>query len=370
MKNYSLKSQYKSICYEYDYLNTFIEEIIALRKSLLVFSEKLPKSLGKIVVAHYKNRLYRAKSLPMLGEYVVYLIGDLFKIPVNIINQLSFPWLLLYEYCLLIDDIIDNPIKNNSKEYKTSQILLKSALKEYNNNFKNDISLVESFGTYHRQWFDAMIFELNQNFEIDSKVTDVEFLQQGRKSALVKFCADSLVRLNNKRSLNPIEEKCLDNFCSGIQLLDDVTDIEQDYTLGVSNTIIKDMYQWIEKNHIDSIVDIKNLSTRQLKIILIFSGAISDSLKLASNYLSEGINLSNNPTCITTKYFHQVIKKCVTSIRIINEYIIPISLDKVLILLANDELEKNNIYRIDSQKISEIWEDINLLIYNIPKACN
>jgi hypothetical protein len=370
MKNYLLKTLRTNTINENEYLNSFIENIISLRKTLYVFSEKLPKPLGENLVTHYENRLKTAASSPMLGEYAIFLIGDLFKIPKKFINQLSFPWLLLYDYCLMLDDLIDNSHQNYSQKLLTSQITLQSALKEYNKIFENDSALWDSFNIYFNQWFAAMLFELSNKNQSKNKISNDEFLQQGRKSALVKFCASSLVILNNRRSLNIAEETCLDSICCGVQLLDDLSDIENDFNSGISNTLIIKMQQWIENNKIESTLDIKNLSLNQLKIILIFSGAITESLTIAQKYLYEGINLAPNSDGITSKYFNHIIKKCSVNIELINIVIKDITFAKVLVLLLTDELEKNKIYQIDSHKIEDIWQNINSLFLNIPKACN
>lgn len=370
MKNPSIKTKVYHTQSEYNYLNQFSDKIILLRKSLFRFAKELPSPLNEHLVIHYQKRLELASSSPMLGEYAVFLISDLFNIPSNNIDQLAFPWLLLYHYCLMLDDILDNPQQNNYHTLLTSQLLFQSAIKEYNKIFHDNNSLWESFDNCYRQWFDAMLFELQQDLSHKNKINGINYLQQGRKAALVKFCANSLFLLFKKRQLNNEESECLDNLCCGIQLLDDITDIEYDYGMGVSNTLTLQIKKWLSQTHSSSTVNIAELTNSQLKIALLFSGAISSSLKTSIHYLNHGLTLSQNSKSITSAYFNQIIEKCVNNNILIEKLLEDVSNDKVNILLKNELWTENNIYHIESVKIKTIWENINSIIYNTPKACN
>jgi len=295
---------------EESFLNTIRPDVLRIRQQFKEYAIKLKPELGKIVINHFNERLARANDTLMLGEYAPFILGNLFGISESSISKVAFPWFLMYEYSLLLDDLLDKERENWQLELLSSQVLLDNSHREFFYNIKNEISILDSFDKYRNQSIDSIIHELKWSKMSSIECVDSAVIIQGRKAALVKFCVSYMIHIDKNREITNEEESILDNICAGIQLLDDLTDFMEDYNEGRINIMLSSIYNWIETNYPECNRD--NLSSDQLIAGLILSQNLNTTLEF-SHFLLKSVNMltiNNYKNNGSIEYFNELADNC------------------------------------------------------------
>lgn len=367
---YSLYNNFTSDNIINNGLFVYDSKIEKLRAKLFEFADSLPYPLNSTLNEHYRERINYSHGLPMLGEYAVYIAGDLFEIKSDIINNLAFPWLLFYEYSLLLDDLLDKSRPNWKHELVLSQELLEFSLHEYRKILGNNNPLWETYKAYQNEARYAILYELNwsniRNHNKESKV----IIQQGRKSAMLKFCAATLVYLERNRLLTKEEEEGIDLLCAGIQLLDDLTDITEDHKAGRLNFILAETYNWIKFHEYKGSdkFDSLTLTNSQLLYGLIYSKTIIWVYNEIAKQISHSLKLLNNEVSQVAKYFISVCSQCQESSGTIEQLLKDTSEKKKD--SYGEKVDDFIIVDINQSKSSETYKIIEQFINNGPKASN
>jgi len=354
------------------YISSLQDKIEKLRNNLYSYSKYYPAPLDSILVNHYQERLRCADKQPMIGEYGAFIIGDLLSIEPRITEYLAFPWLLLYEYSLLLDDLLDKSRSHWSHELLLSQMLLESSLNEYRKLLGDNQQVWSAYESYRRESIDGMLYEIEWSTRIKKHSGSEVIIQQGRKAAMVKFCAASMVCLDNNRTLTPKEEKGIDHLCAGIQLLDDSTDALEDHMAGRMNILLEETYEWFKKNIFNSISNIhpKDIGGNQLMVGLVYSGGISRSWKTATEQLDKAIELLADKGSQVANYLNAISIRCRKSSIIIDEALEANPELQEVFFRALAKGDRFTMTEINSEKLSEVWRKIAGLINDGPKARN
>jgi len=342
------------------FLQTNLEE---LRNSLYNYASTLPTQLNDVLINHYNERLSRADGRPMLGECAIFLLGDLFSIKQHIVDEITFPWSLLYDYNLLIDDLIDDTRPNWPQELLLSQILLESSLSSFRDVLGNDNSIWNLYDSYRSEFTYGILHEIKWSSGDDRRFHDDTVIQQGRKAAMVKFCAAGLIYQDKHRLLTLKEEQFIDHICAGIQLLDDLTDVFEDHSNGRINILLEDTYEWLRKNGFKNILHTQKIDNELLIFGLFYSGAIERLWKAASEQIDKAIRIFPFLNNQTIDYFKHLSLRCKQSSDNINiatkiAPIFPNSL-KIPKLERENELEVSFRTRQLSALLKEIMKHIN-----------
>lgn len=265
------------------YLNTIRPKVLNVRRQFYDYAANMKSELGNSVIYHFNERLKRAGDTLMLGEYAPFILGDLFSISETGISKISFPWLILYEYCLLLDDLMDKERENWQLEMLSSQVLLDKAYKEYFVDANDRYNIHNYFERYRNESIEGIVSELNWSKNNKIENIDAAIIIQGRKAALVKFCVASMINVEHNRNITKEEEKILDNICAAIQLLDDLTDISEDHTECRINIMLSTIYKWIENKY--PYYNKTNINYDQLIAGLIISQSMNTTLEISANQL-------------------------------------------------------------------------------------
>jgi len=338
------------------------------RTELFQSEEIRPEELLGILHQHFRERLNRSQNAIMIGEFAPYIFGDLLGISEANIKKAALPWLFLYEYSLLIDDLIDKNRPKWNLELLTSQVLLDISIRKflevvnYNQDFMNFLSKyrTETYGGILKE------FSLSKYKYIQSSSETV--VNQGRKSAFVKLLVYVLIKLEYSRAPTTIEEEQFDKICSAIQLLDDLTDFYEDYEESRTNLLLANTLNWLKIKGLNS--DGIHIKKDTLFIAMLLSSSIQTSLELASNLLeSSSQNIQLNGGIISHQYFVSINQKCLLSLssmdNFFNSFIMEMQNYENLYLLdfTNNNLTKSKEeYAIESSLLS--------FCDTLPKACN
>lgn len=309
-------------CTKESFFNIISPQIFKLRQQFHKFAWKQSPELAKTIINHYNERLVRAGSTLMIGEYVPFILGDLFSISMASIQKVAFPWFLMYQYSLLIDDLLDQTRKNWKLELLSSQVLLDASFKEFSNNNNNEIFSL--FEKYRNESVNGMICEFNhsKNDAINpTKETVSHLIMQGRKAALAKFCVTYMISIDKHREIKKNEERILDNICAGVQLLDDLTDYSEDYYENRINITLSIMYKWFKINH--PTLNSKKLNHKQLVAGIIVSKSLENTLDFSHSLLKSVNDLYKNTSLgyNAIGYFNELASECHQKKRFIGQIV-------------------------------------------------
>jgi len=292
------------------FLKTLTPHIIEVREMFYNFTECLPVELKTCLINHFKERVKRADGTLMLGEYAPFILGNLFSISIESINKVAFPWFLMYEYSLLLDDLIDKKRKDWQNELLSSQLVLDKSYREFFVSINNRNQLFDSLEKYRNQSVKSMLCEKEWSETGYIANLDNSIILQGRKASLVKFCVSYMFNLETNRVITSKEEEVLDNICAGIQLLDDLTDFHEDFSESRINLLLNTTLKWLNSHYPN--IENSKLSNDQLISALILSQSVNTSLEF-SGHLLKSINELINRSPLNSgsfDYFSDLAEQC------------------------------------------------------------
>ncbi len=352
-----------------DFLSTFQTKVKSLRQDLYRHAQSFPSPLNSTLINHYEERVRRACGLPMLGEYAPFMMGDLLIIKPRTIELLNFPWLLLYEYTLLLDDVIDQPRKFSQRELVLSQMLLASSLDEFKRVLGDSQQLWAAYYSYQREWLIGSLHEMDLSSHEKTSFPSEVISQQARRAAIAKFCAASLLFLDQHRLPTPREESGIDHFCAGIMVLDDLTDVLEDHIEGRRNFLLETTREWSNANIPRESITWTTLSIDQLTIGLVYSGAISRSWKAAADEIDKALGIFSDSESQTANYFRSISIHCRRSARLIDDATTILPKFRQELLHPQTIQQQSNIIEMGSAILRQSWKTVINLIEDGPKAC-
>ncbi len=191
-----------------------------------------------------------------------------------------------------------------------SQILLQDSINEYKRVIGGDERLWSSFDAAQREWLVAMLHEMKPKKDKETHSRAETVALQGQKVAIVKFCANSGLLLDQGRLLTAKEESALDHFCGAVQLLDDLADVIEDHREGRENILLEDAYCWLKGNLYRTGIPARNVSEKTLMIGLAFSGAVIELWKTAASEIEMGLECFENSRDRIKMWFRSLAAEC------------------------------------------------------------
>ncbi|HWR82090.1 MAG TPA: hypothetical protein VN285_02175 [Candidatus Deferrimicrobium sp.] len=350
------------------YMSRVQSETTLLRKNLDAYGLQLPAPLGLALNAHVHERRERCEGRPMMGECAPFLIGPLFSITGSAVRSVAYPWLLMYEYSLLLDDLVDTARSNRSNETILSQVLLATSVSEFRNVVGDEVSIWNAYATYRDEWLNAMLHEVNSPADGTDQFSEDAILQHGKKAAIVKFCAACMVFLDKGRLLTVREEQAIDCFCSGVQMLDDVADITEDFLDHRDSILLGDIYDWIQKHC--SYCDNNSTGSQSSCLVagLVYSGAVSRAWRTAADCFDTALGLLNGCENEVSFFFVNLARRCRHEAQLLDVDIKALPpLDPPFICeYIGEEYSARRF--LDSSRVPESWRRILERIKTGPKA--
>lgn len=340
--------------------------------NILLEPDFLPKSIQNFMHYKYNDRLLRASGRLMLGEHAVSIVSEFLHISYDVSEKFKPIWNLLYWHSILIDDIVDGNSLDTKQDLLVSQILLDKAL-----------VLISSSSVFFKQ----SIFEIFQRYRLESWVAmaqeqswscgehvpnslDAAILQQGRKSALAKFCSSALLIAEWDVELTKNQVVALDDLLSGIQILDDIADYLEDFSSRRHNIILDMMYSWLSSLSTVTPIDVKSLSESRLIFSLIASNAFCVAWKLAADRIDCALSALNAGVGnYYASYFRTLSTQSTHSSLQITSLV---NNNRNVVNMIERNLYCDSKFQsiIDSQEASLIWSQMLHVIANGPKASN
>jgi hypothetical protein len=280
---------------------------------------RLPQGFREIAVRHFEDRVRRAAPRPLLGEYAPWLAADILGITDRpAVQRVVTGWLHLYFFTMLLDDLIDRPPDSAApREMITSALLLQRGLSQLLGNSELNASTPASVDSAFAETAEAALHELTAHRQRITSFTAPEIQNVGQKIALLRVCVDSIAglapgKVSRKRWLAGIFE----GLANGIQLLDDLTDLKEDYAAG-SMTLPLTLAAERDPHGFLVVSDTVRDLTDQHLLILIRCGSLEDTLLAAGRSLRGTLEQlkrdAHAAQCRTAVYVQSLESACLTA---------------------------------------------------------
>ena len=234
----------------------------------------------------FQARIERASGKPMLGEVAPHLLAGMLNARED--SYLSFvgPWMDLYASVVLADDAIDGVHPATDAEVMVSSMLL---LQRGQSGIYRAMPVSGSASLLFDEFFaeaaQAVLAEFQYRAQAVSYTKeDIDHL--GRKVALLKLCATCILIADGREAtgelLVPVEW-----LATGMQLLDDITDWEEDLVVGNFTPLLSKTIGFVEArqvawNHKDHLQGIA---------AIVLSGALEQCIECAIAQLQKVVEL-------------------------------------------------------------------------------
>jgi hypothetical protein len=222
-------------------------EILSVRGDLFSFlqskSDRIAIAAEKIL--EKKILSTNNKGVPHLFEIFPWLLSDLTNLDYSKSREVSVNWLALYLYVSFLDDHLDKGSNINPDEFIAASVLAQTSL-------INLFKIVDNT-KYEDLFKECLIlsakFELQDVIEqaLVSKDSFTKSESASGKNAILLACAGAIAASNEKDSDFIIEIARELLLC--IQLLDDITDFEEDFKQGNITIPLNDFIREIKPSY-------------------------------------------------------------------------------------------------------------------------
>lgn len=214
-------------------LRDFQVPVSSFRSTYISSLQRLPPSISTTAIAHLQDRVSRADPRPMLGEFVPAMIADILNIPHTSadLSAVVNGWLHLYYAIMMLDDAIDRRDgRFGEREVLTSAFLLERGLNQLLGTVDGDRQQFVD-GILSRT-VEAAIDELNRRHTPSPEFTAMDLQSVTGKLAMLHVCVDAVAAVAPKGKRIDWLFDATEFLATGFQLLDDLTDWEEDLNAG------------------------------------------------------------------------------------------------------------------------------------------
>lgn len=267
----------------------FGREVAAGRKAFFKEMRALPLTLRRNVVRNYEGRVARCKGKPLLGEYAPYFVADMIglKNP-RVVEEIMPAWLSLYSFTVFMDDILDKPGMSEVPETLiASSLLLERGLSRVMALLPKGGKVRVKIDEYFLEAAEAVMNELERHRRVHEEYSQRDVVALGKKVSLLKVCATYLFLADGRGSIDDDVLISVERLASGIQLLDDLTDWEEDWRRGTYTYLLQRTFSFLEKQGLRR--DPARLGRDEVLLAMILSGSLEDCIQQGRGLLSDAI---------------------------------------------------------------------------------
>lgn len=214
----------------------FREDVARTRVSFLRDLDQIPQPFSGIAENYVLTRISQSRSKLMLGEYAPWLLADLCGFDQqDRLEEFILAWLHVYVYTLIVDDILDNQRRpSHPLELVAGSLLLERGLQRLHElDSKNS---PKTFLSHFQHDLDDLAIATFREFENRKRSPDdiewKEISVDADKVRILNVCIDYFrahgcsnpSAVHGWKSMRPLFE--------ALQLLDDITDFEEDWKNG------------------------------------------------------------------------------------------------------------------------------------------
>lgn len=253
------------------------------RREYLRHLHALPEPLGAICAQFYEQRVGRVSPRPLLGEYLPWLLADLFGMKPSHTTRMAKAWLPLYLHVLAVDDLLDEAADvDRSVLPIVASVFSERAFSEYLAIFGPDPRFWSRFEDFFLSTGAAGAREMQLGRGRVTSITSAELRRTGEKIDLVKICYSSLALVNG-REPSELHLAALSDFETGVQLLDDISDWDEDLAIGSFTPLLALAFDGVDE------ADRRRQTPSDVLARLVASGALGQCLDEAAERLERAL---------------------------------------------------------------------------------
>ncbi|HSY49521.1 MAG TPA: hypothetical protein VLC46_11965 [Thermoanaerobaculia bacterium] len=222
-------TMHKVAPYDFDALNLARRLVTAASSARQRYMAEVASDgqLGLPAVLNYRQRMKRSGLGFTLGEAAPLVFWQLYPIPGRSVEALAHAWAYLYHHALVLDDLTDGDLSDTRAHHSLSAALLDRSMIVWHETMDGFAGGLDSaFGRYYAEQIAAG----------NSPVGDAESL--GHRSALVKYLLAVLLAHGTGEIITRTHEEAVESLLAGFQILDDVTDRQEDRAHGAASILV------------------------------------------------------------------------------------------------------------------------------------
>jgi hypothetical protein len=237
------------------------------------------------------------------------MLCDILGVPTQKVGEIAVPWLMLYETSALTDDLADLQVEDQAEAAFLLQFAFTEAMYCWRNYLEQFPFLWDELRRFQQEAVCAAYSELRDGHNRSGwQGGELAF---GRKPALAKFCAAVLVALGKNRGLTREENEGLNQLCTAVQLLDDITDSESDLRLKQSNYVASAIVKWLRGLRGSAQLESTEITEEEAVGCLLLSGTLTRVAKFVVDCTHCGLDLLRvSKGTLTMGYFLSQVKWC------------------------------------------------------------
>jgi len=273
-------------------LEEFAEVAKTTREAFITELDSLPPPLDSVAKRSYIERVRQGNGRAVLGEYAPWLIADLCGLGQSAVSpEFLLAWLDIYSYIVFIDAAIDEAsLADRSFLLIASGLLLERGIARLGRLSLLGDEMLTAADTYLTETAVAAVKELAEHRSRVQDYSDAAIGQLGSKVAALKLCARYVVLQDPEARLGDLPVSTVDQFCTGIQLLDDITDWEEDWKAGNNTLPLTLTRQRLAARGTLRALKNTGLSRDELLVGLLVTEALEESLGVAIGHLEDSMN--------------------------------------------------------------------------------
>ncbi len=283
-------------------------KIRASRAAFLQDIEGLPAPYNRIAVNHYTLRTKEAGDTYRIGEMAPWLFADaLGNKQIEKYTEFVAAWLHIYTYILLTDDVIDrSQLKNKEMLLISAGLLLERGVVKMAG-LSPKTNLIQVVDSFLSETAIAAAAEHRENRRWNRTLKPSSIRDVGKKLSALKICAKYIQDAYDEET-NDIE-RAAELLSTGIQLLDDVTDWEEDLREKNYTYLIADTLQRMRKDKYVDSSTAPAVSRNEILLGMVVTGSLADYVNESSRSIWDAIKLLHRmDDTYTLKYLHTIIE--------------------------------------------------------------
>jgi hypothetical protein len=292
-------------------LAAFQEDVERSRKVFLKELQNLPEPLNAVATRQYLHRIEAGHGQAVLGEYAPWMIADLTGIDDReAVGELVVPWLCIYSYIVFLDVVIDQQeVEDKRLLLIAAGLLLERALTRLHNLSPHAKDLMQATDRYFLETAIAAVDELNRHRAKVQCFTKEEVATLGRKVAALKLCTVYVLSTRGVKEIGASDLRAIDALGSAVQILDDITDWEEDWRSGNYTYPLTLTFERLFSYGVSRAADPQKMTTDEVFAGMIWTKGLHEALEQSLEFFKTAIHTDKpRAQSATTAYIQEIIK--------------------------------------------------------------
>lgn len=269
-------------------LNKFGPELRAARSRFAESLATLPPLCSEVARRCFDDRVRRAEGKFPVSELAPWLLGELLDVDPRKLTEIIDSWFHVVLGMLILDDVLDLPDRSVT-EWRHEVIVAELLIQRGASRLQVVVQPTSQgiFSDAFGDAADAAIHEIAKHRQTVSSFEQSELEQVGRKLALIQACAAAVISVSGVQIEWSRIENLFRKMSLGLQILDDLTDLDEDwragnFTLPITSAIRRGCL--IVEGDVPRLISMEEVLAR-----VVVSGALVESLAVAEEALQSAL---------------------------------------------------------------------------------